>query len=179
MAAQKRKTKCIDCYVPSTQGICNISLSLIETMNLFIFSTIYDPNQLKTGLKKKRVQWLVALLSILSWIFFNFFSRQASVNPLQGILNCLVYGQHRQFASFCNHILSLRHSTSPPNNDDLQERNRTLTINSFSGSVKIPVSEISPLLSGSRRNTPVLSQSPSHGPREVPFAAKLLGEFSR
>lgn len=110
---------------------------------------------------------------------FGLWMLEASVNPLQGILNCLVYGQHRQFASFCSHILSLRHSASPPNNDDLQERNRTLTINSFSGSVKIPVSEISPLLSGSRRNTPVLSQSPSHGPREVPFAARLLGEFSR
>jgi len=101
---------------------------------------------------------------------------EASINPLQGILNCLVYGQHRQFASCCSHILSQGHSgsTSLPNND----RNRRFTVNSHSESVRIPVSEISPLLSD-RRITPVAPTPPLNSPRNEPFAVRLLGEFAK
>lgn len=103
---------------------------------------------------------------------------QASVNPLQGFLNCLVYGQHGQFASCFGHIWS-RFQTTDALDDDFQEERSTWTANSLSGSVKIPVSEISPLLAGSRRSTPLLSTpiSDNSSPRE-PFHAKLLGEFS-
>lgn len=103
---------------------------------------------------------------------------EASVNPLQGFLNCLVYGQHGQFASCFGHIWS-HFQTTYALNDDHQEERSTWTANSLSGSSKIPVSEISPLLAGSRRSTPVLSTplSDNSSPRE-PFHAKLLGEFS-
>lgn len=104
---------------------------------------------------------------------------EASVNPLQGFLNCLVYGQDGQFISCFNHIQNLFHSNDPPVDGNHQEQNLTWTINSLSGSVKIPVTEISPLLAGSRRSTPVLSTPTSNTPSQrEPFHAKLLGEFS-
>jgi len=112
----------------------------------------------------------------LNNLSYSTFFPQASINPLQGILNCLVYGQHRQFASCCSHILSQGHSgsTSLPNNN----RNRRFTVNSHSESVRIPVSEISPLLSD-RRITPVAPTPPLNSPRNEPFAVRLLGEFAK
>ncbi|KAL9951239.1 hypothetical protein ACROYT_G043864 [Oculina patagonica] len=113
---------------------------------------------------------------------FSLWMFEAVVNTQQGFLNCLVYGQHRQFASFCSHVLGLvrSNSSSSPNNydrktgSDARQGNEALTINSSSYSgVTIPVSEISPLLSGSRR--PPLEASPNR----APFSVKLLGEFAR
>ena len=110
-------------------------------------------------------------------------SPQAVVNTQQGFLNCLVYGQHRQFASFCSHVLSLGRSNSAGNiNDydcttgrDVQQRHDERAIHSRSQSgVRIPVSEISPLLQADSPRTP-LEPSPS----QVPFPVKLLGEFAR
>ena len=100
------------------------------------------------------------------------------MNPLQGFLNCLVYGQHGQFVSCFGHIRSHFQTTYVLNDDGQEERNETWTVNSLSGSVKIPVSEISPLLAESR-STPVLSTPISDSPsKREPFHAKLLGEFS-
>ena len=106
---------------------------------------------------------------------------QAVMNTQQGFLNCLVYGQHRQFASFCSHILRLGRSNSGGtlNNydrrtrSDPRQRHDELTINSCSG-VRIPVSEISPLL---QADSPRIPLEPS--PSRAPFPVKLLGEFAR
>ena len=106
------------------------------------------------------------------------FTPQASINPLQGFLNCLVYGQHRPFTACCTHIFGHCHQENYPHcpPDDLEERNKALTINSLSGSVKIPVSEISRLLTGgSERGTPPLRTPPIQSPGK-PFTARLLGE---
>lgn len=108
-------------------------------------------------------------------------SSQALVNTQQGFLNCLVYGQHRQFASFCSHVLSLGRSNSAGSISNyhcitgsvVQQRHDGLTINSCSG-VRIPVSEISPLLQADSPGPPL---EPS--PIQAPFPVKLLGEFSR
>ena len=103
---------------------------------------------------------------------------QASINPLQGFLNCLVYGQHRPFTACCTHIFGGSHQENYPHcpPDDFEERNKALTINSLSGSVKIPVSEISRLLTGgSERGTPPLRTPPIQSPGK-PFTARLLGE---
>jgi len=103
------------------------------------------------------------------------------VNTQQGFLNCLVYGQHRQFASFCSHVLSLGRSNSAGSisnyecitGSDARQRHDEMTINSCSG-VRIPVCEISPLLQADSPRTP-LEPSPS----QAPFPVKLLGEFTR
>lgn len=103
------------------------------------------------------------------------------MNTQQGFLNCLVYGQHRQFASFCSHILRLGRSNSAGSinhydrrtRSDPRQRHDELTVNSCSG-VGIPVSEISPLLQADSPRTP-LEPSPSR----APFPVKLLGEFAR
>lgn len=106
---------------------------------------------------------------------------EALVNTQQGFLNCLVYGQHRQFASFCSHVLSLGRNNSACSINNyhcitgsvIEQRHDDLTVNSCSG-VRIPVSEISPLLQADSPRTP-LEPSPS----QAPFPVKLLGEFSR
>ncbi|KAJ7372922.1 hypothetical protein OS493_015377 [Desmophyllum pertusum] len=100
---------------------------------------------------------------------------EALVNTQQGFLNCLVYGQHRQFASFCSHILRFGRSdsTGSPNGYHCRTGHEETTINSYSG-VTIPVSEISPLLAASRRTL----LEPSNSPSTAPFSVKLLGEFA-
>ena len=121
-----------------------------------------------------RVMWLNGGSSDL------LFTPQASINPLQGFLNCLVYGQHRPFTACCTHIFGGSHQENYPHcpPDDFEERNKALTINSLSGSVKIPVSEISRLLTGgSERGTPPLRTPPVQSPGK-PFTARLLGESS-
>lgn len=103
------------------------------------------------------------------------------MNTQQGFLNCLVYGQHRQFASFCSDVLSLGRSNSAGSISNYhritgsvgQERHDELKINSCSG-IRIPVSEISPLL---QADIPRTTLEPS--PSQAPFPVKLLGEFSR
>ena len=77
------------------------------------------------------------------------------------------------------HIRSHFQTTYVLNDDGQEERSETWTVNSLSGTVKIPVSESSPLLAESRRSTPVLSTPISDSPsKREPFHAKLLGEFS-
>ena len=103
------------------------------------------------------------------------------MNTQQGFLNCLVYGQHRQFALFCSNILSLGRSNSPgrmSNYDcitgsDARQRHDERTINSCSG-VRIPVCESSPLLQSESPRTPI---EPSAS--QALFPVKLLGEFAR
>lgn len=105
------------------------------------------------------------------------------MNTQQGFLNCLVYGQHREFASFCSHILSLGRSNSAGSiidhdcitRSDAGRRHDELTVNSCSRSgIRIPVTEISPLLQSNSPRTPL---EPSLS--QAPFPVKLLGEFER
>ena len=107
-----------------------------------------------------------------------FFTPQASVNSLQGFLNCLIYRQHKPFTACCTHIFGHCCQENDPHcpPHDLEERNNALTMYSLSESVEIPVSEISQLLTGgSERGTTPLRTSPVQSP-DKPFTARLLGE---
>ena len=106
----------------------------------------------------------------------NFHLSQALVNPLQGFLNCFVYGQHKQFKECCKQLFEETESGVVPDTD-LSTTGAPASptdewqINSFRKKESLP-SQCSPLLVEKSHTESVDSS-------RAPFAVKLLGEFSR
>ena len=108
-----------------------------------------------------------SFLHIPSMIF------QAVINPLQGFLNCLVYGQHKQFTGCCQ-----------PDDDDSELFVTDVTATSgldlgpedAAGVCRHPLPEW--FETDSKQQSELLSSSGSIS-TSTPFSVRLLGEHKR